>query len=277
MTTAKQANANQANSQKSTGATTSSGKLAVSGNAIKHGLLSGKLILKGEAQGDYQALLDGLIQSLKPSGALELILVEKVAVAIWKQRRLVTAESAGIELDRRLGRKDNMAVLNDVLATTWDDRVTNAELMPLTDGDLVDLRHHKKIIAEIEALDQAVLDSGDLDVFRNAAPITYGELVEEAAEDEQAIETYVECVGGLSDWLDEVLSWNSTELKKYSRREAVQQVAELVTIQVSAPIKQELLGRYQASLDNELYKAIDALRKQQEWRSKGLVDVEMAA
>jgi len=38
-----------------------------------------------------------------------------------------------------------------------------------------------------------------------------------------------------------------------------------------------LLARYQAGIDNELYKAIEALRKQQEWRSKAIVTSETEA
>jgi hypothetical protein len=65
-------------------------------NAVKHGLLSGKLILEGEAPEDYQALMGGLERSLQPKGTLELALVEKVAIALWKQRRLVAAETASV-------------------------------------------------------------------------------------------------------------------------------------------------------------------------------------
>ena len=38
----------------------------------------------------------------------------------------------------------------------------------------------------------------------------------------------------------------------------------------SAPIEQDLLSRYQPSLDNELYKAIRALREAQQWRLKAI-------
>ena len=43
---------------------------------------------------------DALRKALRPEGAYELLLVERMAVTVWRQRRLVQAESAGIELRR---------------------------------------------------------------------------------------------------------------------------------------------------------------------------------
>ena len=88
MTTQKQIKANQANSKKSTGAITTNGKLTVAGNAIKHGLFAQRLILTDENLDEYAQLIDGLISSLNPVGTLEQLLVEKIAVATWKQMRI---------------------------------------------------------------------------------------------------------------------------------------------------------------------------------------------
>lgn len=102
MATEKQVKANQGNSKKSTGAKTPDGKAVVSGNALKHGLFSTRLVLGDESVNEFHQLLDDLILSLRPSGALELMLVERVASVIWRQLRLTKAESASIELERRI-------------------------------------------------------------------------------------------------------------------------------------------------------------------------------
>lgn len=57
----------------------------------------------------------------------------------------------------------------------------------------------------------------------------------------------------------------------------MQAIGNQVRAKLTAPIHNELLARYQAGIDNELYKAIEALRKQQEWRSKGMVILEAEA
>jgi hypothetical protein len=54
MSSQKRIKANQANALKSTGAKTPKGKLVVAGNALKHGLLSNRLVLEGESHEDYQ-------------------------------------------------------------------------------------------------------------------------------------------------------------------------------------------------------------------------------
>ena len=36
----------------------------------------------------------------------------------------------------------------------------------------------------------------------------------------------------------------------------------------------DLMNRYQGAIDNELYRAMDALRKQQDWRQKNGIDLE---
>jgi hypothetical protein len=98
MTTELQITANQENSKLSTGAKTSEGKAIVAQNAIKHGLLSHKLILGEEDLDCWKILLNGLVETLLPVGMIEQLLVEKIAISFWRQRRLVGAEVAAIRI-----------------------------------------------------------------------------------------------------------------------------------------------------------------------------------
>ena len=92
----KRTQANQANALQSTGPRTAPGKARSSQNATRHGLLSAKLLLGNESADDYGALLQSLMTELQPVGTLEQLLVERIAAAVWRQRRLVGAESAAI-------------------------------------------------------------------------------------------------------------------------------------------------------------------------------------
>ncbi len=174
MTTEKQITANRANSQKSTGARTAEGKETISQNALKHGLLSERLITSTENAQDYFALLAGLVDSLNPIGMLETVLVERIAVALWRQKRLVTAESATLEI--------------------------------------VKINQNKPMNLALEML------RGD----------------ESASKKEK----------------------------------------EFAALKASAPIQNELMARYSVTLDNALYKAIEALRNQQEFRLKNNVIID---
>ena len=82
--------------RKATGPRTEQGKQRASRNATKHGVLSKVVVLKSEPRDEYENLLTGLRETLQPEGALEELLVEKLAVFAWRQRRLLQAENAEI-------------------------------------------------------------------------------------------------------------------------------------------------------------------------------------
>lgn len=81
---------------KATGPRTELGKQRASGNATKRGLFSKVVVLPNESRAEYERLLAGLGRSLQPEGALEELLVEKLAATAWRQRRLLFAEGAEI-------------------------------------------------------------------------------------------------------------------------------------------------------------------------------------
>ena len=184
MTTELQITANQENSKLSTGAKTSEGKAIVAQNAIKHGLLSHKLILGEEDLDCWKILLNGLVETLLPVGMIEQLLVEKIAISFWRQRRLVGAEVAAIRISA------------------------------ITESKRLDLE-----IENIESDLYFVMD----------------------------------------------INQRTKEVKNRLVSE-FQEIKRLVQIKSTAPISDELLIRYSTGLDNELYKAITAFRKEQEIR-----------
>ena len=274
MTTQKQVSANKTNAQKSTGAKTAEGKSIIASNALKHGLFTRHLVIEGEQVEGYHSLLSGLMTSLTPVGTLESILVEKIASAIWKQKRLIGAEQASIELSRNIKLDSNKRLVSKAMCLEWDDEIKNQELEPVTDEGLELLSWMHKVIAEYDALLDEILDTNDLKRLSKDAPIIYQQLVEELeAEEYETAELYFkDTESNLTEWAGNLYTWCKTEINRNERKAKVQSVAELVKAQLSAPINNELIGRYQTTLDNELYKAIEALRKQQEWRSKAVVD-----
>lgn len=79
------------------GPRTTTGKAIASKNALKHGIFSNAMLLKSESRAEYHSLLSGLREYLKPEGTLECFLVEKLAVLIWRYRRLIITETAEIK------------------------------------------------------------------------------------------------------------------------------------------------------------------------------------
>jgi hypothetical protein len=65
---------------------------------VKRGIFSKAILfLEDESAAQYAALIKDLREDRRPEGTLESILVEKLAILIWRERRLLRAESAEIE------------------------------------------------------------------------------------------------------------------------------------------------------------------------------------
>jgi hypothetical protein len=272
--TAKQIAANRENALRSAGPTSREGKTAVARNAVKHGILGTSLLLQDEDPSEFQALLDDLSRSLRPVGALELALAERIAVSLWRQRRLVRAETAAIELGRQpheVARR-----VSDALDLLYEDRLTETALY---ESDPDEERRLRETLRQYEALRSVSLTS-----LSRTAPLIYQALKEAAAEEGRDIGTFVEhCEGGIEEWVADFVRACREDLQNAERQPLILALASLVRSERAIPERQtrELLAKYQVMLDNQLYKAMKALRETQEWRLKTLegavVDAEEAS
>ena len=147
-TSTAQTKANQNNAKQSTGPITKEGKKVVASNAIKHGLFSKELILKTENEADFQLLLGELQSELKPVGALEQSLVERIAVTLWRQRRLVRSETARINLNNK--ESSMLWRVNKELNLNFTDKALKAE--DLTEFDQELLKTYQAFVEEYEQL-----------------------------------------------------------------------------------------------------------------------------
>ena len=90
--------ANRRNAQLSTGPKTKEGKSRSRRNRVKHGILTSVLLIREgngtEEHAEFARLLCDLRKDLAPVGALEKMLVEKLAVCQWEERRILQCEGA---------------------------------------------------------------------------------------------------------------------------------------------------------------------------------------
>ena len=82
------------NGAKSNGPITAEGKAISSQNSLKHGLTSSRVVLPHESQEDYDKLEASLINRFKPADDLESDLVQEMAAARWRLRRIEAMEAA---------------------------------------------------------------------------------------------------------------------------------------------------------------------------------------
>lgn len=95
------AESNRRNALKSTGPRTAAGKKRSSANALRHGLLCAPSIIGGESPREYRALYCRLRDDLRPVGAVEELLLDRVVSCTWRLRRAVFIDSVLMEIERR--------------------------------------------------------------------------------------------------------------------------------------------------------------------------------
>lgn len=228
------------------------------------------MFLDDEAPAEFDALLIDLQSTLHPVGCIELALVERAAVALWRLRRLVTAETAALELSREV-RKVASGVSSE-MGLGYGSELKENDLQPF-DQDQV--RFCNAVLAELEKLEKI-----DLATVQLLAPTIYQQLKSDAEEDGEEIESHlVAHKNGLTGYIGELLAWCQNELQNAENRPRVLALAKQVRARRLVLPDQaiEVMSRYQTTLDNQLYKALRALREAQEWRLKTMDGTAMQA
>lgn len=106
MATDKQIAANRRNARQSTGPKTAKGKARSSENALRHGVLSERAVSHYEENEKFNALLAQLVAELAPETALESTLVERIAILLWREKRLAAAEAEQITSQNKFADSD---------------------------------------------------------------------------------------------------------------------------------------------------------------------------
>ena len=276
MTTENQSAANQQNAQKSTGPKTEEGKAVSKLNAAKHGILSEAVVIsKGEGQERKEAYLrlyDGLRDYFKPAGAMEDALVEQIAVTLWRKRRVLRFELGCLrkQLDAyrqaARGPEDEEDAFPAHKHKTACQRLAEAQKQ---------VDHHQ---AEKEALE------GNWDIMSDKAMDdwvdSYFRLAEKKgfeAEEPARVRDWLKEQGLTEDQIrkeliqvhEELIQVAQAEIKTLEPQAALE--LERMTLLGSVPASGSDLDkiiRYEASLDRQLYKAINQLERL-ERRRKG--------
>lgn len=265
MTAPARLQANRANARHSTGPRTVEGKAVAAQNALKHGLFSRTVALAHEDPEVFQALLDNLNAELRPSGQLETSLVERIALALWRQRRLVSAETASIQFqldDRKIASQVSCRLESGSRREDIDE----SDLQPV---DPEHLEWCRQALRELDDLDSRQL-MGDWPKLAERAPLVYAELLSDAGEESQTVEEYLGEFDRPDDYFRIFRDYCRKRLSLPERQPRLLALAETVREERSilwGDIRDKL-AKYQVQLDNDLLKAVKALREAQEWRLK---------
>ena len=88
---------NAQNALRSTGPRTPEGKATASRNSVRSGAYSEAILILGEDPAAFEALHDGIEESLNPVGPLEESLVDRLSRLWWRLERVGRAEREGLK------------------------------------------------------------------------------------------------------------------------------------------------------------------------------------
>ena len=268
----KKAAANRNNAQKSTGPKTVSGKVRVSQNARRHGVLSQHLVLENESREEFDQLLSVLQLELQPVGLIEQTLVERIAVSLWRQRRLVRAETADVALKQRLvDGEDILRAANSLGISMSDKRLKTAIAIPRSGDSKVDSNAIGAILSELVRLEMCWEDLSAVEMAERF-PLAYQELIAYGDETE-TLEGLIRRLKSEKMTFTQLIQSLIISYRQDYEQERIDEFVNLYRESAQVRTSVDVIGRYQSTLDNELYKAMRALREAQNWRLSQLASV----
>jgi hypothetical protein len=83
------------------GVKTEEGKEISKYNAVKHGLLSSRVLIDGEDEEKFIGFAKKLRDELNPNGEMEEFLVDRVISGVWRLRRILEIEKNSMEWGKK--------------------------------------------------------------------------------------------------------------------------------------------------------------------------------
>lgn len=252
--------ANRRNAQLSTGPTSAQGRQRSSQNALQHGILSRKLLLSTEDPAEFEALLQQLLLELAPQGLLEQALVERIAVAMWRQRRLLAAESATISLQQQelsYARRQKLLHMADL-------QPSDMEWLEVIERYTPDLQATQQVYEQLRGMPEGT----DLPRIQKHFHQVWLELISEfeVPEDASAGQQLAGLADAMADAGQTLAVWLLQQRRYFSKLLRLLQALQQVRQACAVPDMSDVLVRYQSALDNDVYKAVRALRETQKHR-----------
>ncbi len=264
MTSEAQIKANQNNAKKSTGPNTPEGKKRSSMNAMTHGVFAQIPILPGEDVEALTSLADAINNTYQPKDAMELMLVERIIMATFRQIRLREAEAANIKINMTEERITES--LNVSMQVPFLDRFTSHDLTPEKETYY---QYFLELSKEFKDQGDASIDYS-IDTIQNKMPLTFEFLKEKATEYKTTWEIFMKNSEMIRIAMKEIRDRVNNYLEKNKFAHTAFYLLEEIKTMHRLPNSRDmaLFNRYQTQFDNELYRAMNALQKFRESRAK---------
>lgn len=273
-TSSKHLDANRRNAQKSTGPKTPEGRAVSKMNALKHGILSKEVLVRGlninESSRDLNALHERFWQELNPAGPVEEMLVDQIVTTHWRLRRALTAESGEIALSVDEGHWKRrfkpelfslqLKIADDPMLALQDSALGNSNLATV----LSELR--ERVEKEGELTEAAIKSAfGQPNIYSDRFEKLRLRLSQNSNGADEAIRREENKKQALS-FIDRELTtvrWLQNECAK--REAAEEEARQAAAVLPSMEVLEKIL-RYETKLERQMYRAMSQLERVQRMR-----------
>ncbi len=259
--------ANRQNAQRSTGPRTPEGKRRVRWNALQHGVLAAQVLLdpgeSPESLEQFRRLLAQLRRDRRPRGALENMLVEKIAVCHWRLGRLLRSEAgtirSGLDAAERRRQRNQERDLESTLAAAAAGQATAHQELQQTSWGL-NLLLSLLGRAQDELCENPQLPPDSLKMLRAC----FGNpkwLSQEVLDEPNGLQNLRQALGVEAGYLRQ-------EKRAEERKEAREWQARMASLSVPGKEDVQKIVRYENSIERNLQRALRQLERLQSQRSR---------
>ena len=268
--------ANRQNAKRSTGPISIQGKLKVSQNAITHGIFAASPLLPNENAEEFKNLCQGIADVYPAVDAIAAGLVERIILAIWRQKRLRIAEAAKLQISMT---PEIMAEeISDALRLPYHKRL-NAENISEDQEHAYD--YWTKVLVEFESINIQATPK-NLAQVSIQAPKIFSQLKKDALASVINYDIFMKSPDKIIASMESTKKYAEDFVANNEIKHTAYNIAEQMKLAKLIPDSKsvDFLSKYQVQLDTDLYRAIDAYKKHIAWRAENLeleVTEEIAA
>lgn len=275
----RRAEANRRNCLKSTGPRTPEGRAVSRMNALKHGLASKEVLVRGsvgrESGRELAAWHERFHSQLQPVGPIEELLVDQIVTLRWRLRRVLTAEAGEIALGTDQGQWNRK---NNGLRATMDSwsvaRNPMAEMRQSSWGNEI-LQEHCELVQEVveatgeiteAVLSEVVVRGKPYGLTRELTALRAG--CPPAGATAEARATYKTKV---LEHLRRTAGMARRKGEECAKREKREEESRQAVASLPGEAAVDKIVRYESALERQLGKALDRLERLQSARKSTCV------
>jgi hypothetical protein len=258
--------ANRQNAKRSTGPKTIQGKLKVSQNAITHGIFATTPLLPHENATEFAVLSQSIAEVYPPVDAIAAGLVERIILAIWRQKRLRIAEAAKLQISMT---PEIMAEeINEALKLPFTRRLTAQSISEDQESTYI---YWKEVVEEFDKINIKATPK-NLVQLSTTFPKIYYQLKNDALNAMVSYDEFMKNPDKIIASLEKTKKYAKDFVAANAINHTAYNIAEQMKLAklIPAGANLDFLCKYQVQLDTDLYRAIEAYKKHCAWRMENI-------